>query len=60
MDADWLSKACFILGPKESQAVLANVAGAQALWVTRSNGVEMTPGMKKRVLVHAPPTDVDP
>ncbi|MBI5497544.1 MAG: FAD:protein FMN transferase [Deltaproteobacteria bacterium] len=60
LDADWLGKACFILGPKDAAPVLARVAGAQALWVTRDNAVEMTDGMKRRVKLGGKPTDGEP
>jgi thiamine biosynthesis lipoprotein len=60
MDADWLTKACFILGPKESAPALATVAGAAAVWVTRNNAVEMGAALRKRVELLAPPTDGEP
>ncbi|MEW5853294.1 MAG: FAD:protein FMN transferase [Myxococcota bacterium] len=47
VDADWLTKAVFILGLKDGEQVLQRV-GAQALVMTTEGKVEMTEGMRRR------------
>ena len=56
MDADWMATAAFVLGAKAGPQMLQHVAGSQALWVTADNHVVMTPGMKRRARIVAPPT----
>jgi thiamine biosynthesis lipoprotein len=60
MDAEWMSTAAFILGAKESGAMLKHVRGAEALWVTSDNVLEMTDGMRRRVTVLGSPTPGNP
>ncbi len=52
-DAEFLTKAAFILGPKAGQAVV-RAFGAEAVWVTPDGRVHTTPGLEKRLLSQPP------
>jgi thiamine biosynthesis lipoprotein len=55
--ADGLSTGVFLLGPREGMALLARLPGVDAVIVTSSNEVLVTPGLKGRLRLVAAPTD---
>ena len=56
-DAEFLTKAAFILGPKEGQKLVRQF-GAAAVWVTRDGQVHATAGLEKQLEVW-PPSGLD-
>lgn len=48
LDAEVLTKAAFVLGPKDGRAVV-EAFGADAVWVTPDGGVQFTEGAKGRL-----------
>jgi len=55
--ADGLSKAAFWLGPDGALALFARLPNVDAVIVTSSNDVVVTPRLKGRLQILAPPTD---
>ena len=55
--ADGLSTGVFLLGPVEGMALVARVPGVDAVIVTSTNEVLVTPRLKNRLELLAPPTD---
>lgn len=55
--AEVLSKMLFIWGPKRGLAFIAKMKGIEAVIVDRQNRVHVSPGLKKRLIQIAPPTD---
>ena len=56
-DAEFLTKAAFILGPKEGQKLVRQF-GAAAVWVTNDGRVHATEGLEKQLEVW-PPSGLD-
>lgn len=56
-DAEFLTKAAFILGPKEGQQLVRSF-GAAAVWVTNDGRVHATEGLEKQLEVW-PPSGLD-
>lgn len=52
-DAEFLTKAAFILGPKEGQKLVRQF-GAAAVWVTPDGQVHATQGLEKQLEVWPP------
>jgi FAD:protein FMN transferase len=52
-DAEFLTKAGFILGPRDGQALM-KAWGAEAVWVTPEGRVVTTPGLGSRLQAHPP------
>lgn len=57
-DAEFLTKAAFILGPKEGQKLVRQF-GAGAVWVTLDGKVHATAGLEKQLLDVWPPSGLD-
>ena len=55
--ADGLSTGVFLLGPREGMALLARLPGVEAVIVTSSNEVLVTPGLRNRLELRSAPTD---
>lgn len=55
--ADGLSTGVFLLGPERGLALAERLPGVEAIIVTAANRVLVTPALKERVSLRAPPTD---
>jgi FAD:protein FMN transferase len=55
--ADGLSTGVFLLGPEKGLSLLERLPGVDAVIVTTSNEVLVTPRLKGRLSIAAPPTD---
>jgi len=55
--ADGLSTGVFLLGPVEGMALVNRIAGVDALIVSATNEVLVTPRLKSRLVLTAAPTD---
>jgi thiamine biosynthesis lipoprotein len=55
--ADALAKGVFILGPAAGMALVERLRNVEAVIVSASNEVLISPGLKNRLVVLAPPTD---
>jgi thiamine biosynthesis lipoprotein len=55
--ADALAKGVFILGPDEGMALIERTPGVQGVIVSAKNEVSISPGLRGRLTVLAPPTD---
>jgi FAD:protein FMN transferase len=55
--ADALATGVFVAGPQEGLKLLERLEGIEAVIVTAANDVLVTPGLRGRVAVVAPPTD---
>jgi FAD:protein FMN transferase len=57
VEADALSKAVFILGPEKGMALVRRLPGVEGVIVGAHNEVRISPGLKERLALLAPPTD---
>jgi FAD:protein FMN transferase len=57
VEADALAKAVFILGPEQGLALVARFPGVEAVIVGAHNEVRVSPGLRERLALLAPPTD---
>jgi len=55
--ADGLSTGVFLLGPEKGMALVQRLPDVDAVIVTSKNAVLMTPRLKDRLMLQAPPTD---
>jgi thiamine biosynthesis lipoprotein len=55
--ADALAKGVFILGPEEGMALIERTPGVQGVIVSAKNEVSISSGLRKRLILLAPPTD---
>jgi thiamine biosynthesis lipoprotein len=55
--ADALSTGVFVAGPQEGMRLLERLQDVEAVIVTAANDVIVTPGLKGRLAILAPPTD---
>jgi thiamine biosynthesis lipoprotein len=55
--ADALAKGVFILGPKAGMALIERVSHVEGVIVSARNEVLVSPGLKDRLVLLAPPTD---
>lgn len=55
--ADALSTGVFVAGPQEGMKLLERLQDVEAVIVTAANDVIVTPGLKGRLAILAPPTD---
>jgi thiamine biosynthesis lipoprotein len=55
--ADALSTGVFVAGPHEGMTLLERLEGVEAVIVTAANDVMVTPGLRGRLALAAPPTD---
>ena len=55
--ADALAKGVFILGPDAGMALIERTPGVQGVIVSAKNEVSISSGLKKSLIVIAPPTD---
>ena len=58
MLADALSTGVFILGPTDGMALVEKLPGVEAVIVTAANDVLISSGLRGRVTILAPPTDI--
>lgn len=55
--ADALAKGVFILGPDEGMALIERTPGVQGVIVSAKNEVSISSGLRRRLILLAPPTD---
>jgi len=55
--ADALAKGVFILGPDEGMALIERTPGVQGVIVSAKNEVSISSGLRKQLILLAPPTD---
>ena len=55
--ADALAKGVFILGPDAGMALIERTPGVQGVIVSAKNEVSISSGLRKRLILVAPPTD---
>jgi FAD:protein FMN transferase len=55
--ADALAKGVFILGPDAGMALIERTPGVQGVIVSAKNEVSISSGLRKRLILLAPPTD---
>jgi thiamine biosynthesis lipoprotein len=55
--ADALAKGVFILGPEAGMALIERVPHVEGVIVSARNEVLVSPGLKDRLVLLAPPTD---
>src|SRR6185369_1651723 len=55
--ADALAKGVFILGPDAGMALIERTPGVEGVIVSAKNEVSISPGLRGRLIVLAPPTD---
>ncbi|HEV2982936.1 MAG TPA: FAD:protein FMN transferase, partial [Vicinamibacterales bacterium] len=55
--ADALAKGVFILGPEAGMALIERLPGVEGVIVGATNEVRVSPGLKTKLTMLAPPTD---
>jgi thiamine biosynthesis lipoprotein len=55
--ADALAKGVFILGPDAGMALIERTPGVEGVIVSAKNEVSISPGLRQRLILLAPPTD---